>query len=81
MRTNVLHYIKSRPELIQFVRQNPIWYRKLSRNPELIDTIEKEAKYFYGKTFSQKVNKFQQNIQMASFLLGFLQQMGQQEEG
>lgn len=58
-----------------FVRYNPIWYRYLSREPERINEIEKEAKKFYGKTFSQQLDKVNNQVQMVRMLIQFAGEM------
>lgn len=63
------YYIKSQPDLHRFIRYHPIWYRYLSRDPDMIVKLEKEAKKFYGKTFNQKINRFYNNVQMFEMLL------------
>ncbi|MFD2043990.1 YlbE-like family protein [Ornithinibacillus salinisoli] len=68
-------YLKSRPELLHFVRHNPIWYRYLSRDPSSLPEIEKEAKRFYGKTFPQQVEKINGHVQMVGMLLQFAETM------
>ncbi|MFC2950220.1 YlbE-like family protein [Virgibacillus sediminis] len=68
-------YLKSRPELLSFIRYNPVWYRYLSRHPENIRRMEKQAKVFHGKTFPQKMEKVNQQIQMAGMMLQFAEAM------
>lgn len=63
------HYLKSQPELLTFVRLNPIWYRHLTREPNRIHEIEKEARKFYGKTFPQKLERVSNQIQMVGMLI------------
>lgn len=79
MRQEVQLYINQRPELKQFIRNNPIWYRYLSRNPESVVQLEHEAKQFYGKTFPQKIERFQSNLNMAMMLLDMLRGMNSQK--
>lgn len=80
MRSEIQHYLEERSDLKYFVRSNPSWYRKLSRNPASIQSIESEAKFFYGKTFPQKVEQFEQKLSMASMMLEMVKMMGQQQE-
>lgn len=68
-------YLLTRPDLVHFIRYNPEWYRFLSRDPNKIAEIEIEAKRFYGKTFSQKLEKVNQNVQMVGMLLQFAEMM------
>ena len=73
MNEKVYHYLQSNPGLLNFVRHNPIWYRYLSRDPERIYELEKEAKVFYGKTFSQKIEKVSEQVQMVYMLAQLIQ--------
>lgn len=64
MQQNVYDYLKSRPDLIMFVRYNPIWYRYLTRDPERVYELDQEAKLFYGKTLPQRLEKMNDHVQM-----------------
>ncbi|WP_047981373.1 YlbE-like family protein [Ornithinibacillus contaminans] len=75
MNQELYHYLQARPELMNFIRQNPYWYRYLTRDPSRVVEMEKEAKRFYGKTFTQKMDKMNQNIQMVGVLLQFAEMM------
>ncbi|WP_017727174.1 YlbE-like family protein [Halalkalibacterium ligniniphilum] len=72
MRREIVQAMITQPELRRFVRQHPIWYRRLSRDPSLLAEMEKEANLFYGRTFSQRVEKFQQNLGLAMMLVEML---------
>ncbi|WP_405102428.1 YlbE-like family protein [Oceanobacillus sp. FSL H7-0719] len=64
------NYIKQQPKLVEFMRQRPIWYRYLSRDGATrIPELEKEAKVFYGQTLSQRLNRVNDQVQMASMLI------------
>ena len=76
MRLEIQRYLQTRPDLIVFIRENPNWYRLLSRHPEKIYEIEQESKLFYGKTFPQKVERIHQHIQLANLLIGMMQASG-----
>lgn len=75
MRHEVQLYLNQRPEVKQFIRNNPIWYRYLSRDPNSIAQLEKEVKEYYGKTFPQKIERFQSNLNMAMMLLEMVRGM------
>lgn len=75
MNKEVYHYVRSRPDLTNFIRFNPIWYRYLSRDPARINEFEQEAKRFYGKTMPQRLEKINQNMQMVGMLLQFAEMM------
>ncbi len=69
------HYLKRRPELLQFVRIHPEWYRLLARNPMLIDQLEKEANQFYGKTLSHQLERMNHHLQMATMFMQLAKHM------
>ncbi|WP_078430637.1 YlbE-like family protein [Alkalihalobacterium alkalinitrilicum] len=73
MRNDINMLLRSQPELKQFIRQHPQWYRKLSRDPYQIKQLELEANQFYGKTFPQRMEKIQSNLQLAMMLVQMLQ--------
>lgn len=74
MRREVYQYIRSKPELHQFLRYNPYWYRRLSRYPEKVYEMEKEAKLFLGKTFPQRMNRLQENMSLAMAMVEMMRQ-------
>ncbi|HEX6594820.1 MAG TPA: YlbE-like family protein [Bacillota bacterium] len=75
MDSQTYRYLKNHPQLLDFVRLHPIWYRLLSRDPALIKQLEKEAKVFYGNTLSQKMNRVNEHVQMAALLMQFVGHM------
>lgn len=76
MRQEVQLYLVQRQDLKQYLRINPIWYRRLTRDPHLIKEMEREAKVYYGKTFPQKIERFHSNLNMAMMLLEMMKGMG-----
>ncbi|TSB46301.1 YlbE-like family protein [Alkalicoccobacillus porphyridii] len=77
MRPDIIRLLNENHEFRAFIRQNPEWYRKLSRDPAAIQSLEKEANYFYGRTFPQRVEKMQSNIGLAMMMMEMLK-MGQE---
>ena len=69
MRKDILEQLKQRKDLQDFVRMQPQWYRKLSRNPESLGTMEVEALHFYEKTIPHQVQKISNGVQMASMMM------------
>lgn len=69
MNRDCYHYLKSEPALLKFVRHNPVWYRYLSRDPNRIVEIEKEAKKYYGKTWPQQFEKASNHFSMMKMLI------------
>ncbi|WP_096435533.1 YlbE-like family protein [Alteribacter populi] len=78
MRVEVMQQVRSQPELWRYLRLHPKWYRTLSRNPGALVEMEKEAKVFYGKTFPQRMDRLQNNMNLAVMLVDMVRQMGQQ---
>lgn len=75
MDEKLYQHLTTRPDLLNFIRNNPEWYRYLTRDPSKISEIELEAKRYYGKTLSQKIEKVNQNVQMVGMLLQFAEMM------
>lgn len=77
MERSVYIYLLRNPELLRYVRMNPQWYRLLSRHPAYINQMESYAKFFYGRTFSQRVEQINQQLSMLNMLLSLGQVMKQ----
>lgn len=75
MNPTTYHYLTSHPELLKFIRYNPIWYRYLSRDPYRLNELEKEAKKFYGYTFPQRLEKVNNQIQMVGMFMQLAEAM------
>lgn len=56
--------IQAEPDLLTFIRYHPIWYRYLMREPNRFEDMRQEAKVFHGQTFSQRVEKATNQVQM-----------------
>ncbi|WP_028398892.1 YlbE-like family protein [Ectobacillus panaciterrae] len=78
MRRELMEYVRSQEDLQKFIREQPYWYRKLSRNPEERDTFELAAMQYYRKTIPDRVAKFQNQLAMASIMVEMFQYMKQQ---
>ncbi|MBZ5748733.1 MULTISPECIES: YlbE-like family protein [Metabacillus] len=79
MRKEIQEQIRSNKELQQFIREQPQWFRKLSRNPNDLESLEMEMMNYYQKTIPHKVQQFSNSIQMASMMIGMFQAMRQQD--
>ncbi|SET85962.1 YlbE-like protein [Salinibacillus kushneri] len=77
MQANVYQYLTNRPELLHFVRMNPSWYRILTRYPERVVLLENSSKSFYGQTFSQKMGKLNEQLNLLSMLLSMSEYLNQ----
>ncbi|MBS4207744.1 YlbE-like family protein [Bacillus sp. FJAT-50079] len=75
MRQEIVQYIYSKKELKQMIREQPYWYRKLSRDPELLNQFEIASLHYFQKTIPHKVEKFTNGLQMASMMMSMLQTM------
>ncbi len=73
LRAEVLEYIYSKNELKQFIREQPAWYRRLSRHPEDLEQFEIASLNYYERTIPHRVDKFYNNLQMASMMMSMLQ--------
>lgn len=51
MRKEILDYLNSSPQLLQFIREQPKWYRKLTRNPHELQLLEISSMHHYKKRF------------------------------
>lgn len=75
MRREVIDYLERQKDLKQFVREQPLWYRKLTRNPEDLQSLEIASLHYYKKTIPDQVEKFSNSIQMASMMYNMFQAM------
>lgn len=69
MNKSIFHQLQSHPDLIQFIRYNPKWYRYITRDPQKIHDLPMEAKKFYGKTFTQRLEKLSDQVRMVDMML------------
>ncbi|WAA13710.1 YlbE-like family protein [Fervidibacillus halotolerans] len=80
MRKDILALIQSNRDLHRFIREQPQWYRTLSRDPQSITQFQKAARQYYKKTFANRVQKITEGAQMASFMLNMLQAVEKGDE-
>lgn len=64
--------INQDPKQISFIRENPIWYKRLSRNPYLYKDFINDMKDKYKLNPSDKFNKMLNNISMIQTFLDVL---------
>jgi len=79
LRREVLHYLQSNKDLLQFVREEPKWYRYLSRNPYDLNIINSEAKKYYKKTIPDRIHQIADGVQMASMMMSMFSMMNNQK--
>lgn len=75
MRQDVYEFIESDQDLLAYLRQQPIWYHRLSRNPQDLRKMEAEAKYYFKKSIPDRVNQLSNGVQMASMVVSMLNTM------
>lgn len=80
MRKEVMAYLEGQRDLKQFVREQPHWYRKLSRNPFDLEALEIASLHYYKRTIPHQVEKFSNGVQMASMMLHMFQSMNNQNQ-
>ncbi|WML43581.1 YlbE-like family protein [Neobacillus sp. PS3-40] len=79
MRSEIMEYLEGQKELKEFIREQPFWYRKLSRNPYDLQSLQIASLHYYKKTIPHKVEKFSNSVQMASMMLNMFQSMNSQQ--
>ena len=72
MTTDVQIKISSDPRLVSFIRQYPIWYKRLNRNPDLFIDMIMDMKEKYKLTTSDKINNTLNSINMLKTFLDVL---------
>jgi hypothetical protein len=79
MRKELMDYLEGQRDLRQFIREQPHWYRKLSRNPFDLEALEIASLHYYKRTIPHQVEKFSNGVQMASMMLQMFQSMNQNQ--
>jgi len=77
MRKDLYEHLEQRQKLRQFVRENPNWYRKLSRNPTNRQALELASKTYYKQTIPHKVQKFSNSVEFATMMIQMYKAMQQ----
>jgi hypothetical protein len=77
MRKEVRQYIKSKQILEKFIHEQPLWYRKLTRNPSDLESFELAALQHYQQTIPYKIEKISSSLEMASLMFHMFQSMRQ----
>ena len=75
LRQDVYEWIKSNEDHLKYLRLQPIWYRKLMRNPSEVEKMGTEAVFYFEKSIPHRVNKLTNGVQVASMMLNMLQSM------
>lgn len=72
MTVDVQLKINSDPRLQRFIREYPIWYQRLNRNPNLFREFTYDMKDKYKIKTSDKINRTLNNISMLQAFLDVL---------
>ena len=64
--------ISSDPMLTRFIREYPIWYKRLNRNPDLFNNMIQDMKEKYKLTTSDRINTALNSISMLQSLIDVL---------
>ena len=78
MRKDVYQYLQKNKELIAFLHEQPIWYRRLGRDPSQIQNLEIAALHYYQKTIPHQIEKFSNGVQMATMMVSMFKIMNEQ---
>ncbi len=78
MRRDVMEYLEGQKDLKKFIREQPLWYRKLTRNPYDLQALEIASLHYYKKTITDQVEKFSNSVQMANMMYNMFQAMKNQ---
>ncbi|MFN2746099.1 MULTISPECIES: YlbE-like family protein [Bacillus] len=79
MRKEVQEFVFADEERRRFIREQPIWYRRLSRRPNDLSSFQLDMMNFYEKTIPHRVNQFSNGIQMANMMMQMFQAMRTQD--
>ena len=72
MTTELQLKISSDPRLVSFIRQYPIWYKRLNRNTLLFKDFTEDMKDKFKIRPSDRLNKTLENISMIQTFLNVL---------
>lgn len=75
----IYHDLKNDQELLVFIRNQPIWYRYLSRDPLQWEAFKQEAKKWHGKTLRQRTEKLSNQVKMLHLLYELTKSTNNQE--
>ena len=64
--------INNDPRLNSFIRENPIWYKYLNRNPDNFKDFIRNMKDTYKLNASDKISKTMDNLSMIQAFLDVL---------
>lgn len=76
MRFEIYQQIQRDKDYLNYLRFKPIWYKRLTRNPDRISEFQTECKSFFRKTIPDRVNAFSNGVQLAQMMLTMVQANG-----
>ncbi|MFB1051909.1 YlbE-like family protein [Paraliobacillus sp. JSM ZJ581] len=65
----IYQQVKNNASVLYYMRHDPSWYRKLSRNPMALVDMEKQAKIYQGRTIPQRVERISEQMQLLGMFL------------
>lgn len=71
----VYTHIRRDGEMLHFLRQHPIWYRTLARDPSSFEQFQQEVRIYYGKTVPQRIEKIKNQIEMVDLVIALSKAM------
>ena len=72
MELYTINYIRSNPNLYNFLREDSSWYKLLSRGRENIKIVEEEMKKKYKLTPKDRIEKLSRSVEMISTFMDVL---------
>lgn len=72
MRQEIMERIMQKQEWLHYLRNEPIWYRLLSRNPDHFGQFERASLHFHKKTLPHHVERVSDSIQLATTLFSLM---------
>lgn len=73
VRQTIYEYIEANEDIRNYLRIQPVWYKRLMRNPQDLEKLETEAIYYLKKSIPHRVSKFSEGVQVASMMLHMFQ--------
>lgn len=68
MHPSLYNYLRQNGDLLTFIRNNPIWYRYLTRDDIDLKKLNDAAKKWQGKTIPQRTEKIIRQAKMLHLL-------------
>ena len=72
MTLDIQFKIKNNPYYQSYIRENSIWYKLLTRNPELFFEFEEKVKQEYKLRTTDKIERMVNTIEMIQSVIGTL---------